>query len=190
MAQKGPRRIRHHRQDIPECVRGIVATPGIGPRCQAVSGILIVGLFVSCGPRPATVTVQSLDATRARWDARAVRKYHITVDVDRPGDRRRNDIRVFDETIISSSVSYWDETTRSWGPSRELTVEQATPFTVSGLFALIRQELIKGHRSDCRVAFAGDPPIPERILLGPVMRSEGPVSGTEATIAVAGFEPG
>jgi len=158
--------------------------------CLGGSVILIAGLFVGCGSRPVIVTVQSIDATRARWDARPVRSYHIIVDVERPGDRRRNAITVFEETIIRSSVAYWDEKTRDWGPPRELTAGQATPFTVPGLFTLIRQELIEGHRSDCRVAFVGDPPIPERVLLGPVMRSERPVGGSEATIFVTDFEPG
>lgn len=154
----------------------------------AGSAILVAGLFVACGPRPALVTVQSLDATRARWEARPVRSYHIIVDVERPGEHRRNEITVFDDTMIRSSVAYWKEKRRDWGPPRELTAGQGTPFTVPGLFALIRQELLEGHRSDCRVAFVGDPPVPELILLGPVMRSGEPVPGTEATIVVRGFE--
>jgi hypothetical protein len=117
----------------------IVARPVIGSVRLAGSVILIAGLFVGCGPRPAIVTVQSLDATRTRWEARPVRSYHIIVDIERPGDRRRNDITVLDEMMIRSSVAYWDERRRDWGPSRALTAGQATPFTVPGLFALIRR---------------------------------------------------
>lgn len=167
----------------------IVARPVMGRVPLSGSAILVAGLLVACGPRPAIVTVQSVDVTRARWEARPVRSYHIIVDVERPGDRRRNEITVIDDTIIRSSVAYWNETLRDWARPQELTTGQATPFTVPGLFALIREELLEGHRSDCRIAFKGDPPVPERILLGPVMRSEGPVPGTEATIIVSGFEP-
>jgi hypothetical protein len=74
--------------------------------------------------------------------------------------------------------------------ARALSAEQAQPFTVPGLYASIREELLVGHRSECRVAFVGDPPIPLRILLGPTLRPQGgPVPGTEARITVQTFEP-
>lgn len=155
----------------------------------AGSAILVTVLLLACGPGPVTVTVQQLDAKRARWIAMPVRSYHIVVDVERPGDRRRNTITVVESTLNESSVAYWNEKERGWGSPQELTIEQATPFTVPGLFDLIRQELLEGHRSDCRVAFVGDPPVPGRILLGPVMQPGGPVPGSEATIIVRGFEP-
>ena len=167
----------------------IVTKTVIGPVRLAGYVILIAELFVGCGPRPVVVTVQSLDAKRALWEAKPVRSYHIIVDVERPSDRRRNEITIIDDAIIRSSVAYWNEALQDWGPPRELTAGQAAPFTVPGIFALIRQELLEGHRSDCRVAFVGYPPVPERILLGPVMRPEGPLPGTEARIIVSGFEP-
>ncbi|MBI1951119.1 MAG: hypothetical protein HYS34_07130 [Acidobacteria bacterium] len=155
----------------------------------AASAILIAGLLVACGPRSAEVTVQQVDAMRARWVASPVRSYHIIVDVERPGDRRRNDITLLVDTVTRSSVAYWNEKARDWGPARELTAAKATPFTVPGLYDSIREELLEGHRSDCRVAFVGDPPVPERILLGPVMGSGAPMPGTEATVIVRAFEP-
>lgn len=155
----------------------------------AGSAVLVVGLLVACGPRPEAVTVQRLDALRSRWEAGPVRSYQITVDVERPADRRRNEITVVANMVIRASVAYWNDKGGAWGPPGPLMAGQATPFTVPGLFGSIREELVAGHRSECRVAFAGDPPVPERILLGQVMLSGTPVPGTEATLIVREFEP-
>lgn len=159
-------------------------------RWLAVAWVMIlVGLLTACGPRLVSASVRMMDEAEARWQANPVPSYRIVVDVERPDDRRRNELTVRQGQVVSAVVKYWDSRRRRWKEPYELNPEQAFPFTVPGLFDMVRGELRNSGRAEIRVAMGGEPAFPRRIVLGPVWQDLRPVPGTEATVIVREFEP-
>jgi len=150
--------------------------------------LLLVGFAAACGSRLVPASVRMMDEAEARWQANPVLNYRIVVDVERPDDRRRNELTVRQGEVTRAVVMYWDPRQKRWGEPYELNPEQAFPFTVPGLFDMVRGELRGSNRADIRVAMDGDPPFPQRIVLGPVWEDLRPVPGTEATVIVREFE--
>jgi hypothetical protein len=152
--------------------------------------ILLVGaliLAVACS-QPVPATIGMLDDAEARWRADPVASYHIVVDVDRPNDRRRTELTVRQGEITAATVKYWGFDRERWQEPHDLNPEQAFPFTVPGLFDMVRGELRGSGRADVRVEMGGEPAFPHRVILGPVWQDERPVAGTEATVAVREFD--
>ena len=152
-------------------------------------GLMLAGLLAACGGRVVPATLHMIDAAETRWQAAPVLSYRIVVDVERPDDRRRNELTVRDGEVTRAVARYWDARQRRWGEPFDLNPEQAFPFTVPGLFDIVREALQNSGRADVRVALEGTPPFPRRILLGPVWEGAHPVPGTEATVTVREFEP-
>lgn len=150
--------------------------------------LLLVSLLTACGARLVPASVDMVDEAEARWQANPVLNYRIVVDVERPDDRRRNELTVRQGEVTRAVVMYWDPRQKRWGEPYALNPEQAFPFTVPGLFDMIRGELRGSNRADIRVAMGGEPPFPQRIVLGPVWEDLRPVPGTEATVIVREFE--
>ena len=95
---------------------------------------------------------------------------------------------VADGEIIEGIVSYWDPKTRKWQDAQPLSEEQAFPFTVPGLFEMVRGSLEDSGREDIRMQMEGEPPFPREIVFGPVIVDGEPFSMTEATITVMHFQ--
>ena len=150
-----------------------------------IAGLLMI--LVGCS-QPVPATMRMMDEAKARWQANPVPSYHIVVDVDRPDDRRRTELTLGEGEIVEAKVSYWDFRKKRWQDSYDLNQEQAFPFTVPGLFDMVRGELRSSGRADIRVVMKGEPAFPHRIVLGPVWQDLRPVEGTEATVTVREFE--
>ncbi len=155
-----------------------------------LAGLLI--LLVGCSQSvPASMCM--MDDAEARWQTDPVPSYHIVVDVDRLDDRRRTELIVRQGEIVEATVKYWDFGKKRWQEPYDLNYEQAFPFTVPGLFDMVRGELRGSGRADVRVVMEGEPAFPHRIVLGPVWGwcptyDLRPVDGTEATVTVREFE--
>jgi hypothetical protein len=146
-------------------------------------------MLVGCLPNgPSQVTMEDLDTAEATWLASPSMNYMMTVEVDRPDDKRRNMIVVAEGEIVEGIVSYWDPATRKWQDALSLNEEQAFPFTVPGLFEMVRGSLEDSGREDIRVEMDGEPPFPQKIIFGPVIVDGEPFSMTEATITVKHFQ--
>ena len=144
--------------------------------------------LTSCLPGgPAQATMEDLDAAEALWLETPATDYMITVEVDRPDDRRRTMVVVADGEIVEGIVAYWDPGTRKWQDALPLSDEQSFPFTVPGLFDMVRGALEGSGREDIRVSMDGEPPFPREIIFGPVIVDGEPFSTTEATITVRHF---
>lgn len=150
-----------------------------------LTGLLI--LLVGCS-QPVPASRRMMDDAEARWQANPVPSYHIVVDVDRPDDRRRTELTLSEGEIVEAKVSYWDFRKKRWQEPYDLNQEQAFPFTVPGLFDMVRGELRSSGRADIRVVMKGEPAFPHRIVLGPVWQDLRPVEGTEATVTVREFK--
>ena len=151
--------------------------------------LILTTATAACGSRLPEATIEAIDEAQARWEANPVPSYRIVVDVNRPSDRRRNELVVEQGRITRALLRYWDPERKRWERPLELTVEQAQWFTVPGLFDTVRDELKNSGRREIRVLLEGDPAFPQRIELGPVFQDEQPVPGTEATVIVRVFEP-
>lgn len=145
-------------------------------------------LLAACG-RYEPATIAAMDTAQARWQANPVPSYTIVVDVDRPGEKRRNTVVVENGQIVYGEVKYWDEAADRWGEPIPLDPEQAYPFTVPGLFDMVREQIRESGRQDIQVAMDGDPPFPHTLRLGPVFLDGRPFEGTEAVVQVVEFRP-
>ncbi len=134
-------------------------------------------------------TVAKVDQMEQAWRASPVLSYRIVVDVDRPDDRRRNELLVEDGAVIQATVKYWDPQRKTWDEPFPLNQEQAEPFTVPGLFEMVREQILLPERAQVQVKWRESPPMPELIVLGPVSMNGQPVPGTEATVFLESFEP-
>lgn len=152
-------------------------------------GALLATLLGGCASGGEKATVPMLDRAEAAWQAQSVQAYEITVEVSRPDDRRRSTVIVAQGEIVWGSVSYWNGAEKRWDKPTNLNKEQSFPFTVPGLFDMVRKEIENSGRADIRVKMAGEPPFPQRIILGPVLLDGQPVSGTEATVTMISFQP-
>lgn len=144
----------------------------------------------ACGLALEPATIERVRDAEARWDEAPVLDYGITVDVDRPGERRRTVLDVRGGRIVSASVSYWDPDEGRWSAPTPLRPEQALPFTPPGLLDMVRREIHLQSRSDLRIDLKGSPPFPHRILMGRLKRGDRLVPNSEAMISVRRFEPG
>lgn len=138
---------------------------------------------------PPKATLQMMDEAEARWQAAPVQNYAITVEVDRPDDRRRTTVSVEAGQIVEGVVSYWDFERQAWRAPYALNQDQAFPFTVPGLFDMVRGELENSGRDEVRVEMGGEPPFPQRILLGPVVLDGQTLVETMATVTVRQLTP-
>lgn len=153
-------------------------------------GMLGLVLFAAgCTALMPQASFEMMNEAEAKWEADPVSSYRIVVDVERPTDRRRTEVTVRQDAIIRAEVKYWNEQTKTWDEPADLNQEQAYPFTVPGLFDMVRGELASSGRADVRVLMDGSPAFPHRLVLGPVWMDGKPVSGTEATVTVRTFEP-
>ena len=157
----------------------------------ALALIFSVSLFAAgClfdGMAPATPAL--LDEAEAAWLASPTASYRMMVEIDRPGDRRRSIVTVVDHEIIEGVVSYWDFEDRQWREPYALNEEQSFPFTVPGLFDIVQGALEESGRERIQVKMAGEPPFPQKIILGPVIMDGESVEQTKATVIVHQFDP-
>ena len=98
-------------------------------------------------------------------------------------------VTVADGEIVDALVSYWDFDSRSWQEPYALNDEQAFPFTVPGLFEMVRGALEESGRDDIRVDLQGAPPFPQKIIFGPISIDGEPFDQTRATVTVRSFLP-
>ena len=134
-------------------------------------------------------TVEMMDAGEAAWLAAPIDSYLMTVEVDRPDDRRRTMVTVVDGEIVDAVVSYWDSRSRRWDEPYSLNEEQAFPFTPPGLFEMVRGAVEESGRDDIRVLMKGEPPFPQQIIMGPIRMDGELFDRTRATVTVRSFLP-
>ena len=158
-----------------------------GPAGRSLT-LLLLGV-AGCGLALEPASMARVEEAETQWDTAPILDYGITVDVDRPGERRRTEVKVRDGRIVSASVSYWDPGEDRWSRPTSLRDEQAMPFTPLGLLDMVRREISPKIRRDVRISLKGSPPFPHRILMGGLLREEGAVPNSEATITVRRFEP-
>lgn len=149
-----------------------------------------VVLFVvaDCGPPMEKATVALIDKADASWRSHPVASYHIVVDVERPGELRRQDITIRDGKTDRAIVQYWNSKDNRWENTITLNQAQAAAFTVPGLLETVREELDNSRRPVIRVSMIQDPPYLEKIILGQVWQDNQAVPNSQASVIVRKFE--
>ena len=151
-----------------------------------VAGSLLAGcLFNALEP----AAPAQIDDAERDWLASPTASYRMTVEIDRPGDRRRSMVTVVDHEIVDGVVSYWDFEAQKWQEPYALNEEQSFPFSVPGLFEMVRGALEESGREEIQVLMAGEPPFPQKIFFGPVIVDGEPLQETRATVTVHQFDP-
>lgn len=153
--------------------------------------VLFLGAFLlgGCIPGLHRASLEMIDRAEAQWQQAPVLDYEITVEVTRPDDRRRTTVIVQQGQIVQGEVSYWNAADKRWDEPYALNEEQSFPFTIPGLFEMVRGELQNSGRVDIRVRMKDELSFPWYIILGPVMLDGQAVAGTEAVIAVEEYTP-
>lgn len=148
--------------------------------------VLLVGTFflAGCVPGLHRASLEMIDRAEAQWKESPVLDYEITVEVNRPDDRRRTSVIVQQGQIVRGEVTYWNSADKRWNEPYALNEEQSFPFTIPGLFEMVRGELKGSGRVDIRMRMKDELSFPWYIVLGPVMLDGQAVSGTEAVISV------
>ncbi|MCI0442724.1 DUF6174 domain-containing protein [bacterium] len=149
-------------------------------------GVVFVFL-AGCEAHLQKATPGLIEEAEADWKKEAIPNYKIVVDVQMQGNMRRNEITVQNKNIRQATVSYKEN--GKWVRTKNLNQSQAMAFTVPGLFEAVQEELRVHARSDIRVAFNSNKSYIERIVLGPVLRTNEPVENSEVYIFVRKFEP-
>jgi len=149
--------------------------------------LLLAGSLAACHAHAGAAAARTLTEAESRWKAHPVASYHLVIEVDRPDEKRRNDVTVEDGTIAHATTSYWNTGESRWDPPMDLNPDQARPFTVEGFFETIRGEIDQDLRSEIGITPSDTPPFLERVLLGPLRRQP---RGTGAILNVESFEAG
>lgn len=155
-------------------------------------GILAIGYFVFVTNSDRNIpnaTISGLNEVEGAWYSSGQFNYHLVVDVEFGGERRRHEMSVENGQIVEATLSYWDDSQGGWGERNPLNKEQSFTYTITGLFDTIRNELQLHNREDVRVEMQGEPAIPKVILLGRVWQEGFPVEGTQTRIVVQEYTP-
>lgn len=155
---------------------------------RLLAGLVLILTASACEPALEEATYARVSTAQAKWAANPTPNYRILVEVERLGETRRYDIGVRHGEVTHASLEEWNSQLGNWSDPIRLHAEQASPFTVSGLFELVLAELRVDARTEILLAIEGDPAFPRRIALGPVLQDGRPLEGTQSTIRVRSFE--
>ena len=154
----------------------------------ALSILASILLMSNCGSRLQPASANVIDQAEARWQAHSLTDYRIVVDVQRPEaeDSFRATVQVEGGRIVGGSLRYREK--GGWGVEQALSETQAFPYTVPGLFHVLRAEVANSGRRTIEVEFDEEYALPRRVVLGPVYEDRQAVHGTETTLRVYDFD--
>lgn len=154
-----------------------------------IAGIVLFSTWYAREQRLVPASFRMLNDAQTVWYPNEILDYHIVVDVIRPGEARRNVIRVQNGEIVEATVRYRRPSGFGWEDPYTLNPEQAYPFTIPGLYDMIRLPLRSGGRQLIRVDIRGNPPFPHEVVFEPVWENGVQVVETKARVVVRSFEP-
>ena len=156
-----------------------------------LAALVLAGVWAARNARLEDATIGLLNDAQTAWYAQPVLSYRMEVDVNRPGEFRRVNLTVRDGEVVEALVKYRSPNTFLWEDPYPLNADQAEPFTIPGLYDMVRGAINAGNRTDIRVDMGwedGPVPFPRRVVLGSVWDGGLQVSGTEAQVVVRRFE--
>lgn len=148
----------------------------------------LIGSWYQQEQRLVPASFRLINDAQTAWYADPVEDYRIVVDVIRPGERRRCEVVVRDGQIYSATVKYVKPNWPGWNEPYALNDDQAYPFTVPGLYDMIRLPLRNNARQSIRVDMRGEPPFPHTIVFDPLWEAGERLPETKARVVVRSFE--
>lgn len=153
------------------------------------AGIVSYTRWRAAEQRLVQATFRLLNDSQTAWYSNPVTNYRIVVDVIRPDEVRRNEIVVKNSEIVSATVKYRKTGGLGWQSPYNLNEGQAHPFTVLGLYDMVRVPLRNNARQDIRIDMQGTPPFPHVIVFEPLWDGGERLVETGARVIVRVFEP-
>ena len=150
--------------------------------------IFAINLLMNACGGSEKASPELIDQMESDWRSQAIQDYHIIVDVERPGELRRNDVTVVDGRVTKGVLQYWETHEKRWSNRVILNESQAIAFSVPGLFDTVRSELTNGLRPVVRVVLGKNPPYIKKIILGQISQNNHSVADSQASIIVQKFE--
>ena len=156
--------------------------------------LLAVGAYIYQNYEPyrelPAISLDRLNAQETAWYEEAIFDYRILVQVRFATEKRQYEIVVIDNVLSSAQSARWDEDAETWGPFVPTPEEEATFFTVSGMFSMLRRDLVNedAQREVLRMALADDLPHPGVIYLGNLIQEDVVMEGTQLVVEVLEFE--
>lgn len=150
--------------------------------------IVLLGTRYAREKRLVPASIRLLNNAQTVWYANPVLNYTIVVDVIRPGEQRRCEIAVENGKVVSAAVKYRNASGLGWDQAHVLNEEQAYPFTIPGLYDMIRLPLRNNARQTIRVDMRGSPPFPHEIIFEPLWERGERLPETSARVLVRKFE--
>jgi len=150
--------------------------------------LVVAGFWLTRDMRLDRADINMLNEAQTIWYAQPISSYRLVVDVSRPGELRRNAVTVRNGEVIEATVKYRNQNTFFWDATYPLNAEQSYPFTIPGLYDMLRGALNSSNRAEIRVDMRGYPPFPHRIVFGPVWEGGTVFRGTESKVIVREFE--
>jgi hypothetical protein len=149
----------------------------------AVLALVLALLLAGCGSRLQPASSMLVEAAEADWQARSLTDYEMVVDVQRPEaeDSFRAEVQVQGGRIVGGTLRYREK--GRWGTPLTLSDTQAFPYTVPGLFTVLRAELANSGRRSIEVELDPVYAFPRRLVLGPVYEDGRAVPGTETRVS-------
>jgi hypothetical protein len=138
------------------------------------------------------VTIERLNGYEAGWYSRNIPDYQIRISATFAEERRLYDITVRQGQLAEALTASWDEAADDWGALAPAGDEDASYFTVPGLFSTVRASLLNedAPRAYLRVDYDEDRAIPARIIYGPLLDDGYIMDDTELIIEVLSYEEG
>ena len=149
---------------------------------------LLLFVTLGCGDRGERATPQLLSQIQSDLRSSGIHSYRIVVDVERPGELRRNDITVAGDRIQKGIVLYWEPKEKRWGNLITLNESQAIAFSLPGLVDTLQSEINNANRPVVRIVSTQNPPYIKKIILGQLRQNNEAVPDSQATITVHTFQ--
>ncbi len=152
------------------------------------TGVYLFSSWYARELRLVSASFRMLNDAQTIWYPNPILDYRIVVDVIRPGESRRNEIEVENGEIVYAMVQYRRRNGWGWDEAYALNEAQAYPFTIPGLYEMVRGALRASNRTRIRVDLQGDPPFPHEIEFGPVWQNGMALRETVSRVIVREFE--
>lgn len=151
--------------------------------------LALLAIFILSGSREKRypeVNFSTLNEAETSWYNAGLLHYHMIVDVEFSSERRRHDLTIQNGQVSQAAISYWED--NSWSQPNAINAEQASLYTIPGLFNMLREELNRQMREEIRMDINPDPAYPRYIYLGKVWLEGEPMEESEAHFTIRAFE--
>ena len=136
------------------------------------------------------VTLDRLNQNETDWYATGISSYRVLVLASFGDQQRRYEIEVSDFILTGARSAQLDEDSRSWSEMLSVPEEEASFFTIPGMYGMLRKDLVNQQVEREVMRIETDPAyfFPTLIYLGNLIVEGEVQEDTALTIEVLDFE--